>query len=391
MKKILLRGPFLTQSGYGVHARQIFKWVKSLGVNFDVQVLPWGDTSWYTNPSELDGMIGEIMMKTKPIEGQYDVSIQLQLPNEWDTKLAKFNVGVTAAVETDKCNPRWIECCNAMDVVVVPSKFTKNVIMNTATAFGLKVREPHVVGETFNEAAYHSNYDTGIDFQTTCNFLIFGQLVARDDDMDRKNVLRAIKLLSTTFSDDPDVGIVIKTNSGRNSLIDRKVTIGSLKTVLDKIPHPRPPVYLLHGNMSDEEVYSLYKSNKLTALVAPTKGEGFGLPILEAAACNLPVIATNWSGHLDFLESGKFSPIAYKLKQIAPQRVDNNIFMTGTRWADIDNDDFVKRVKRIRANSAEARSNALVLGENVRKKFSEHAIFTQWSSAVGYALADSAK
>ena len=50
--------------------------------------------------------------------------VQLQLPDEWDSNLAKKNIGVSAFVETDRCNPQWIDKCNEMDAVIVPSKFT---------------------------------------------------------------------------------------------------------------------------------------------------------------------------------------------------------------------------------------------------------------------------
>ena len=119
MKNIVIRGPLLTVSGYGEHARQVFKWLASLeDTKISAQLTPWGNTTWYINPDLLGGLVGQIMSCSGPLErAGADVSFQIQLPNEWDPMLARFNVGVTAAVETDICNSEWVDACNKMDPV----------------------------------------------------------------------------------------------------------------------------------------------------------------------------------------------------------------------------------------------------------------------------------
>mgnify|MGYP005725506895 CR=1 FL=1 len=129
-KKVLLRAPLLTNSGYGVHSRQIFNWLYNRDdVDLTVECLQWGRTSWILDESLENGAIGKIMHCSKPYEkSDIDISFQVQLPDEWDTSLAKFNIGVTALVETDKCSTDWVEACNKMNHVIVPSTFTKNVL-----------------------------------------------------------------------------------------------------------------------------------------------------------------------------------------------------------------------------------------------------------------------
>ena len=63
----------------------------------------------------------------------------------------------------------------------------------------------------------------------------------------------------------------------------------------------RCKVYLLHGDMTDEEMHSLYRHPKISAFLTLAHGEGFGLPIFEANYSGVPIIATGWSGQLDFL------------------------------------------------------------------------------------------
>lgn len=129
--KVLLRAPLLTNSGYGVHSRQIFEWLEQKpDIDLRVECLRWGHCPWIVSPTGLDGLAGRIMNKARPFEKHetVDMSYQVQLPNEWDPTIARKNIGVSAFVETDKCNPSWIEACNRMDHIIVPSTFTKEVV-----------------------------------------------------------------------------------------------------------------------------------------------------------------------------------------------------------------------------------------------------------------------
>ena len=125
MKHVVLKAPLLSCSGYGTHSRQIYRWLLGKNVKITTQVVPWGITSWMINPDMESGLIGKIMADSKEIKAMPDVSIQVQLPNEWNPKLAKKNVGVSAYVETDQCNPQWLTHTNMMDEVVVPSTHVK--------------------------------------------------------------------------------------------------------------------------------------------------------------------------------------------------------------------------------------------------------------------------
>jgi hypothetical protein len=169
--KVLLRGPVLTQSGYGVHVRQLAKWLMDKeNINLHVHALPWGDTTWLIDKNHDNGFIGKIMEKTvDPSEGAYDVTFQLQLPNEWNPKLGKTNIGLTAGVETDACNPEWLKCCDRMSMVVVPSEHAKKSFTNT----GKTKTDILVVAESYS-ASIEKNKKTRIDdlnFSTNFNFL----------------------------------------------------------------------------------------------------------------------------------------------------------------------------------------------------------------------------
>ena len=169
---IIVRAPLLSISGYGVHSRQIFRWLESKNIfNIDAQVLNWGNTSWMINPDMEDGLIGRIMASSKtPDENKkYDISFQVQLPDEWDANIANINIGISAVVETDVCNPAWLENMNKMNYIIVPSTHVKRTIENTG-----EVSTPIlVIPEWYYEHIENSSFDDiEIPTSTSFNFLM---------------------------------------------------------------------------------------------------------------------------------------------------------------------------------------------------------------------------
>lgn len=377
--RAVIRAPLLSISGYGQHSRQIFSALKACGKisHLHTQVVQWGNTSWYVNPDEENGIIGDIMARSSDQNEGYDISFQVQLPDEWSTTLAKINVGVTAAVETDRCNPEWVNRCNMMNAIVVPSHFTKQVLQNTGN-----ITVPiHVVGEWYIEEIDNENLPKiDLNFKTNFNFLIVSQLTSHDSSVDRKNITNTIKWICETFKDDPSVGIILKTNSGRGTDIDRSTTINALQMILGPLRQTsKVPVYLIHGNMTNSEIASLYRHPSVKALVNLTRGEGFGLPLLEAAVSSLPIIATDWSAHTEFLNLGKWIKIEHDLVTVPDSRIDNRIFMQGVKWANPREEAFKKKIKKFRESFVTPESWAKELSHECKKKFSKDAITPQYA------------
>ena len=386
-KKILVRGPVLTRSGYGTHARQVVRHLFDLqdaGAPIEIrfELLPWGNTPWIFKGDVDNGIIGRIIGSTNFNEiKEYDVSIQIQLPNEWDIKKAKYNIGITAGVETTMCNPNWIEAINKMDLVIVPSEFTKKTFLNS----GEVKTDIRVVPESFIDEISDENLPPLElkNIESSFNFLVFGQITGNNPENERKNLFYTIKWFCDVFSKNPDVGLVIKTNCGRNTAIDRLRTQNLLNDVLTKSGYNGvPKVYLLHGEMSNEDVAGLYKSPKIKALLSLSRGEGFNIPALEAAASSLSVIATDWSAHTEFLGKGKFGNVSKTLVPIHESRVDGNIFMAGSKWAAPSEEDAKRRMRKIYESPSVPREWANDLKKVIREQYSFAAISNAYKQAL---------
>ena len=379
-KKVIIRAPLMSLSGYGTHCRQIFKWLISRDdLEVMTQPVPWGITSWMINPDLEEGLIGEIMGRTTQTCSS-DVSFQVQLPNEWDSTLGNKNVGVSAFVETDVCNPQWVNgFCNNMDMIIVPSEHVRGTIENS----GVSRTSIKVIPESYYDCVRRDTPTLGIDFETNFNFLVVGQLTGRNPENDRKNVFYTIKWLCELFSNDPNVGVVIKTNSGSNSTVDRDVTEKIFRKLVQEVrPGPYPRIHFVHGELTPEEMCGLYRHPKIKALLSLTRGEGYGLPMLEAAACDLPVIATNWSGHLDFLNKGKWLGVGYTLNPVHPSRIDNNIFIEGSKWANPSEVDAKKKLQKFRNSPRMPTTWAGELGKVIREEYSQKAISVLYDEAL---------
>lgn len=385
MKRVVIRAPLLSKSGYGVHSRQVFQYLLSQpNLEVKTQIVPWGITPWCVNPSSYGGLAGEAERRSASESDRFDVSFQVQLPNEWDPSLAQVNVGVTAGVETDKCNPIWTSVhCSKMDCVIVPSDHTKNTLL----ASGATQTPIHVVPEAYFPELLNEPKPLGIDLPTAFNFLTVGVLTGTTPDTDRKNLFYLIKWFVEEFRDDDDIGLIIKTNRGRETAIDRSVTEKTLRQVLMEVGHTGTPrVYFLHGDMSRDDMNSLYRDDSVKAFISATRGEGFGLPLLEATVAELPVMATNWSAHTEFLNQGKWIKFDYTLCDVPPERIDNNIFVAGSRWANPLEQSIKSSLRKFKKQSNIPRTWAKDLSEKVKETNSMSSVMKHYDRVVGDIL-----
>jgi glycosyltransferase involved in cell wall biosynthesis len=174
---------------------------------------------------------------------------------------------------------------------------------------------------------------------------------------------------------------------GRATKIDKRLVVNTFGKILSEIRKgPFPKLHILHGDLTNNEVAQLYRHNSVKAFVLLSRGEGFCLPMLDAAVSGVPVIAPKHSGYLDFMKHGKFIEVDYKLKEIHPSRVDNKIFVPGAKWAEASEVDFKKRVRKFKNASKAPKEWAEALSGAVKEKFSFRAVAEQYDKVLSEVL-----
>jgi len=365
MRTVLLKGPILSKSGYGEHARFVYRSLKSRSDIFDVYVHPitWGQSAWIMDDTEETRDIKKGIEKLKGFQGTFDISLQVTIPNEWE-KIAKYDVGITAGVESDKVSAPWLQKVNEMDKVIVVSEHAKqgftssnyHVMDNDGKPVSLLKAETDidVVGYPWKNIE-PTDLSEKINLTTEFNFLTISQWGPR------KNIVNSIKWFVDEFLHNKEVGLVVKTHHANMSLIDRRKLKSGISNLLETYGDKRKcKIYFLHGSMSEEEIHGLYHHPKIKAYLTTTHGEGFGLPLFEAAYSGLPVIAPGWSGQMDFLrapkENGKgkenlFTKVKYNLQPVQKEAVWKDVVDEDSKWAFAEEKSFKKEIR----NSYEAR------------------------------------
>jgi hypothetical protein len=387
MKKVLIVAPILTRSGYGEHARFVVDALSKYPDKFDLYIHPltWGNSSWEAGNNEKRKYYDELIRKTALFKGQFDLSVQVTIPPEWQ-KIAPINVGVTAGVETDRCPNSWMEKINLMDKVIVTSKHIKKIFEETEFEVQNQFSKEKVLFKGCNPPVEVVSYpikditpsdiSSKLNLSTDFNFLTVAQVAPR------KNLFATIEWFIEEFRNE-DVGLVVKSHLVNNALSDRYRVAHILKNLLSQTGDRKCKVYHIHGNMTDEDLHGLYINDKIKCMVSTTHGEGFGLPLFESAYRGLPVICPSWSGQVDFLyapkvkKTGKkefrahFEKVKYDIKPIAKDAVMENALEEGMSWCYPQKESFKKSLRGVYRDWESKKKTAENLQSYVLDKFSE--------------------
>ena len=384
-KKIFVKGPVLSQSGYGEQSRFALRALKSREDLFDIyiQPIPWGQTGWIWEQSEfrewMDSKIGltQALIQNKQLSP--DISLQITIPNEFQ-KMCPVNIGYTAGIETTKVSPVWLQKGNEqVDKILVVSNHAKTTYENTMaqaknTQTGemvpYKLNTPiEVVGETTPRAEAEPIDELTLDFDN--NFLMISQMGPR------KNFENAIKWWVEEFIDQ-EVGLVVKTSLKSNSIIDWEHLEPQMKVLLNNYPDRKCKVYLLHGDLTAGQMTWLYKHDKIKSLVNISHGEGFGLPMFEAAREGMPIVTVGWSGQMDFLNhDGKdyFENVEYTLQPVQQGAVWDGVIEKDSMWANADQGSYKMTLRKTLKNWSKIKERAEELSTIINEKFAEETLF----------------
>ena len=354
---IVIQGPVATRSGYGNHTRDLATALIAQD-KYDIQIisLPWGTTPMNAlesdNPDHIE--IGKRIARQN-IDRQPDVFIQVSVPNEFQ-KVGKYNIGVTAGIETTAVNHEFIQGANKMDLLVVTSEHSKKgftdisydaIDNKTKQKTGvLKLEVPvKVLFEGLDLSMYCKTSDIEPtivnelkDIKNDFCYLFVGHWLKGDMGQDRKDIGMMIKAFCEAFKKKAaknKPALILKTSHATFSIKDRDAITDKIQQIVAQYGDKMPEIYLLHGDLSDKEMNSLYNHPKIKAMVSFTKGEGFGRPLLEFSITGKPVIASNWSGHVDFLNPDYCVMLPGNLTDVHKSAADKMI-MKETKWFTVD-------------------------------------------------------
>lgn len=339
---LLFRGPVKTRSGYGAHSRDLLQALYEMDM-FEIKIdsCMWGSTPMTALEDNLfhkwieSNIVGQLTKIP-------DIYVQVTVPNEFQ-RVGKFNIGVTAGIETTIAPKDWVDGCNRMDLIIATSTFSKDVLLQTVynetekntgkliTQHKIN-KQIEVLFEGVDTSIYNNVYNNiNIDIKEDFAYLFVGHWLKGDTGQDRKDVGMLIRCFADAFKGVEDrPGLVLKTSSATFSIKERESFRKKIEGLVKDIENP-PSIYLLFGDLTNEEMNNLYNHPKIKSMVTITKGEGFGRPLLEFTMTGKPVIASNWSGHKDFLPMDKAIMIGGKLTEVHDSAVDTFI-LKDSKW-----------------------------------------------------------
>ena len=392
---VLVTAPVGTRSGYGSHSRDICRSLIAMD-KFDVKIWPvrWGGTPQDAldekNPYDIP--IIDRLITDPNLDRQPDVHFHIVVPNEFQS-IGKYNIGITAGLETTVCPPEWIDGLNRMNLNIVPANFIKESLStvvfdkhdeNTKQKVGeLRCTTPvEVLFEGADTEIYKPTKEFSKDLvdelkgikEDFC-FLFVGHWLQGGLGNDRKDLGMLIKTFLETFKNQKkQPALLLKTSGATPCILDREDILAKLNEVKNTVNGKLPNVYMLHGDLSDDEMNGLYNHPKVKAHVSFTHGEGFGRPLLEASLSEKPVIASNWSGHVDFLNDKDSLLLPGSLNDVKKESFPKNMHVNGAQWFTVNYNYASKMLQDVFDNYSKYTIKAKRLAIKNQTKFSLDAM-----------------
>ena len=391
----VVTAPVATRSGYGAHSRDICRALIKLD-KYDVKIWPvrWGNTpmnALHIDDSN-DKMIIDRLLPEPNLPNQPELHIHITVPNEFQP-FAKYNIGITAGLETTAVPAEWLQGMNRMNMNIVPSNFVKDTfskvqfdIQNEETKQSEGVLKNEKPIEVLFEGADTNIYKKTNEFSQALvdemsqieeefSFLYVGHWLQGGMGQDRKDVGMLIKVFCETFKNmKKQPAFIMKTSPAGFSVIDRETMLNKIKHIKDDIKGKLPNIYLLHGDLMDEEMNELYNHPKVKAHVTFTHGEGFGRPLLEATLSEKPVIAPSWSGHVDFLNKRKSIALDGRMTKVEKGSFPDQFFVDSSMWFTVNYQKASKTLRTVYRSYKKYTVNAKKLAIQNRSKFSLDAM-----------------
>jgi len=341
----VIQGPVFNRSGYGDLATDLAKSIVRYG-KYDVKIAPtrWGGCPSKTTIDELsteeDKQLASMFL-SQNLNKQPDLFVQISIPNEFQPA-GKYNIGITAGIETTMPSGQFVEGMNRMNMNIVTSNHVKKVFESVQYQKQyedgrkeiLKNEKPIEICFWGADTSIYKKIEDKIEsidnvlskIPEKFAFLFVGQWTHQSLYGDRKDIGNLIKTFCNAFKNKSTENrpcLLLKTSGVNFSAVDRDSILSRIKQIQSEIDGVCPNVYLLHGELSQVEMNGLLNHDKVKVHVSFTHGEGFGHPLLLATLSGKPVLSSNWSGHLDFLNPKYASFFEGSIKPIDPSSAND--------------------------------------------------------------------
>ena len=393
MKKLMLIcAPVTSRSGYGAHSRDLtHAFIKHNKYDVKIMDVPWGECprNALDKNNQNDKVLLDCILEEPKLDNQPDIYVDIRIPNEFQT-YGKFNIGITAGIETTAVSNVWLDGCNKMDLIIVPSEHSKEGFVNALyekmqqTPTGeqqkvgeLKLEKPiEVLFEGADENIYkpieNSSLNLVDDIKEDFCFLHVGQWTRGGYGEDRKDIAKLVKVFYESFANKKkQPALILKTNGATYSILDREECLSKINDIKNMFPSDwkLPNVYLLHGSISDDEMNKLYNHPKVKSFVSFTHGEGFGRPLLEASMTGLPIIASAWSGQCDFLSQEDSLLLGGNLVKVPDSQIWKDIIIKDSQWFNVNETQAYKALNYCFKEINDVKQKADDLMKTNREKF----------------------
>jgi GT2 family glycosyltransferase len=261
-------------------------------------------------------------------------------------ELKSFRIGFTM-LEVDGLPSNWVQLANKMDEIWTPSQFN----LETFRSSGVK-RPIHVMALGVNPAYFNPAID-GFRIRGPFTFLSMFEWG------ERKAPEILLKAFNDEFGANEDVVLICKTyNADVTTNIAGQVKSYDLSEAGGRI------IFSINEVLPGYQIGSIYRS--VDCFVLPTRGEGWGLPIMEAMACGLPVIATNWSGPADFMT--KDTAYLLDVERLKPAEAKCPYYK-GFNWAEPSYEHLRSLMRQVYENRDEAQTVGLKASQEILSKW----------------------
>jgi RNA polymerase sigma factor (sigma-70 family) len=358
---LLWHAPLLDASGFADEARHFVLGLVEAGEPLALAPCRWGDDESGATPELRAAIEARAVPPDAPAELFVSHTLLvLQRPSP----LARFNVARTM-FETDGLPPGGAEALNAMDRVWVPSAFNRETFARS----GVDSEKIAVLPGAIDAHAFAAEAEPWpLPGEEAFRFLsVFDWTRHKGWDV-------LLEAFAREFGSEPGVGLVLKVWSSNGYTLEQihEQADAFLRHRLGRSLASFPNIHLWHEMIPSPEMPRLYRA--ADAFVLPTRGEGWGRPLMEAMAAGLPTIATAWSGLTAFHDARVGYPLKCDVVPVSAEGAREIPVYAGHRWAEPDQDDLRRLMRGLVEKPDAARQKGRAAQQIIGALYSREAV-----------------